>query len=135
MKNKETGYSMKEYKVPVKRYVRTLDLRDDPDLIEEYQSRHRPENIWPEVIEGIKKVGILEMDIYILGTRLFMILEAPADLDLEEAMNKLATLPRQQEWEDFMSVFQNAGKGATSADKWRPMRRMFHLYDNLENEI
>ena len=64
-----------------------------------------------------------------------MILEAPADLDLEDAMNRLATLPRQQEWEDFMSVFQNAGKGATSADKWRPMRRMFHLYDNLENEI
>lgn len=50
---------MKEYKVPVKRYVRTLDLRDDPKLIEEYRKRHRKENVWPEVMEGIRKVGIL----------------------------------------------------------------------------
>lgn len=126
---------MKEYKVPVKRYVRTLDLRDDPKLIEEYRKRHRKENVWPEVMEGIRKVGILEMDIYILGTRLCMILEAPADLDLEEAMERLAGLPRQQEWEDYMAVFQKAGKGATSADKWRPMERMFHLYEDVSSGI
>lgn len=123
------GYLSKQHKVPVRRYVRTLDLRDDPALISEYRSRHSQEKIWPEILKGIKAVGILEMEIYIRGTRLTMILEAPADLDLDAAMTRLATLPRQQEWEDYMSVFQNAGKGASSSDKWQPMERMFHLYD------
>ncbi|MCI8998535.1 MAG: L-rhamnose mutarotase [Muribaculaceae bacterium] len=129
MENKETGYPIKEYKVPVKRYCRTLDLRDDAELIAEYRRRHAKENIWKEVVDGIKEVGILDMDIYIRGTRLMMILEVPADLDLEAAMERLATLPRQQEWEDFMSVFQQSAPGASSAEKWQPMERVFHLYD------
>jgi L-rhamnose mutarotase len=129
MENKETGYPIKEYKVPVKRYCRTLDLRDDAELIAEYRRRHAKENIWKEVVDGIKEVGILDMDIYIRGTRLMMILEVPADLDLEAAMKRLATLPRQQEWEDFMSVFQQSAPGASSAEKWQPMERVFHLYD------
>lgn len=120
---------MREYRVPVRRYVRTLDLRDDPALIKEYRERHARGNMWPEIMDGIRRAGILEMDIYIRGTRLVMILEAPADLDLDAAMKRLADMPRQQEWEDYMSVFQNAGKGASSADKWQPMERMFHLYD------
>ncbi len=129
MENKETGYLMREYKVPVRRYCRTLDLKDDPELIKEYRKRHAEENFWPEILAGIKEVGILEMDIYLRGTRLMMILEAPADLDLEAAMAWLATLPRQQEWEDYMSIFQVAAPGASSAEKWQPMERVFHLYD------
>ena len=129
MENKETGYPIKDYKVPVKRYCRTLDLRDDPELIAEYRRRHAKENIWKEVLDGIKEVGILEMDIYIRGTRLMMILEVPADLDLDAAMARLATLPRQQEWEDFMSVFQQSAPGASSAEKWQPIERVFHIYD------
>lgn len=129
METKEKGYPMREYNVPVKRYCRTLDLKDDPELIKEYRKRHAEENCWPEIIEGIKEVGVLEMDIYLRGTRLFMILEAPADLDLDAAMERLATLPRQQEWEDYMSIFQMAAPGASSAEKWQPMERVFHLYD------
>lgn len=125
----DKGYPVKEYGVPVKRFCRTLDLKDDPGLIKEYRRRHAQENFWPEIMEGIKSVGILDMDIYLLGTRLFMILEVPADLDLDEAMTRLATLPRQQEWEDYMSVFQVAAPGASSAEKWRPMERVFHIYD------
>ena len=123
------GYLVKEYSVPVRRYVRTLRLREDDALIAEYRLRHSREKIWKEVLAGIKEVGILEMEIYIRGTELVMILETPADLDLDAAMARLATLPRQQEWEDYMAVFQNAGPGATSSEKWQPMERMFHLYD------
>ncbi len=123
------GYLVKEYIVPVRRYVRTLRLREDDALIAEYRLRHSREKIWKEVLAGIKEVGILEMEIYIRGTELVMILETPADLDLDAAMSRLATLPRQQEWEDYMAMFQNAGPGATSSEKWQPMERMFHLYD------
>lgn len=122
------GYPVKSYGQPVKRYCQTLDLKDDPKLIEEYKKRHSREEFWPEIRAGIKEVGILEMEIYILGTRLFMIVETPLDFDWDEAFAKLDTLPRQCEWEEYMSIFQLARPGASSAEKWQKMERMFHLY-------
>ena len=124
------SYRTQEYHQPVKRYCRTLDLRNDPELIAEYRRRHSRENIWPEVMAGIREVGILEMEIYILGTRLFMIVETPLEFDWDTAMARLATLPRQQKWEDYMSIFQLTEPGATSAQKCQPMERMFYLYES-----
>ena len=123
------GYKVKEYKGPVKRYCRTMNLKDNPELIAEYRKRHSQEYSWKEIREGIKQVGILEMEIYILGNRLFMIVETPLDFDWDTAMARLATLPRQQEWEDYMSIFQDCEQGATATEKWQMMERMFYLYD------
>ncbi len=123
------GYPIKLHRQPVKRYCQTLDLRDDNKLIAEYRRRHEQGSIWPEIVAGIREVGILEMEIYILGTRLFMIVETPLDFDWDVAMARMADLPRQQEWEDYMSVFQQTDAGVSSAEKWQPMERMFRLYD------
>ena len=123
------GYRVKQYGEPVKRYCQTLDLRDNPELVAEYRRRHSRGEAWPEVIEGIRQVGILEMELYIIGTRLFMIVETPLDFDWDTAMARLATLPRQQEWDDYMSVLQMSAPGVTSAQKWRLMERMFYLYE------
>ena len=98
----ENGYPVKEYRRPVKRYCQTLDLRDNPELIAEYRKRHSRDHIWPEILRGIREVGILEMEIYILGTRLVMIVETPMDFNWDEAMSRLNTLPRQTEWEEYM---------------------------------
>ena len=125
---KENGYVVQEYKVPVKRYCQTMDLKDNPELIAEYVKRHSEAEAWPEIRAGIREVGILEMEIYILGTRLFMIVETPLDFDWETAMARLATLPRQAEWEAYMSIFQQADATASSAEKWQLMDRMFYLY-------
>ena len=125
---KENGYVVQEYKVPVKRYCQTMDLKDNPELIAEYVKRHSEAEAWPEIRAGIREVGILEMEIYILGTRLFMIVETPLDFDWETGMARLATLPRQAEWEAYMSIFQQADATATSAEKWQLMDRMFYLY-------
>lgn len=123
------SYPVREYNQMVERYCRTLDLNDNPELINEYRLRHSKEHIWPEVLAGIREVGILEMEIYIVGTRLFMIVETPLGFDWDAAMERLSILPRQQEWEDYMSVFQLVKPGSTSAEKWQPMERMFHLYE------
>ena len=125
---KENGYVVQEYKVPVKRYCQTMDLKDNPELIAEYVKRHSEAEAWSEIRDGIREVGILEMEIYILGTRLFGIVETPLDFDWETAMARLATLPRQAEWEAYMSIFQQADATATSAEKWQLMDRMFYLY-------
>ena len=121
------GYHVKDYGQPVKRYVQTMDLKDDPELIAEYKRRHRQEEAWPEIMAGIREVGILDMQIFILGTRLVMIVETPVEFDWECAMARLATLPRQQEWEDYMAIFQQCAEGATSDGKWQMMERMFYL--------
>ena len=126
---KEKGYRVKQYDGPVKRFCQTLDLKDNPQLIAEYRRRHSEGEAWSEIIEGIQQVGILEMEIYLVGTRLFMIVETPLDFDWDSAMARLATLPRQQEWEDYMSEFQAAEKGESSDEKWRMMERIFHLYE------
>ena len=77
METPKTGYQVQSYSVPVKRYCQTLDLRDSPELIAEYRKRHSQAEAWPEILAGIREVGILEMEIYILGTLLFMIVETP----------------------------------------------------------
>ena len=125
----QTGYRVKEYRQPVKRYCQTLELRDNPELIKEYRCRHSREHAWREILDGIRQVGILEMEIYILGTRLFMIVETPLDFDWDTAMARLATLPRQAEWEDYMAEFQLVKQGLSSAEKWQLMERMFYLYE------
>lgn len=122
------GYPQQNFTQPTKRYCQTLDLRDNAELIAEYRKRHSEGETWSEILEGIREVGILEMEIYILGTRLFMIVETPLDFNWDEAMARLNTLPRQEEWEEYMSIFQNVKPGQSSAEKWQMMERMFHLY-------
>jgi len=123
------GYKQKNYTCKTKRYVQTLELRDDPDIIKEYCKWHSEEYHWKEIRDGIKAVGILEMEIYILGTRLVMIVDTPEDFDWQTAMDKLATLPRQAEWEAFVARLQGCRADARSDEKWQMMERMFYLYE------
>lgn len=122
------GYKVNKYQVPVKRYCQTLSLKKNAALIEEYRKIHSKENAWPEIRAGIRSVGILEMEIYISDTQLFMIIETPLDFDWEAAMDKLSSLPRQAEWEGYVARFQECVPNSTSAEKWTLMERMFYLY-------
>ncbi len=126
---KTQGYPTRTHTQPVKRYCQTLDLKDDSKLIKAYRAQHGSDRMWREIIDGIRSVGILEMEIYILGNRLFMIVDTPLDFDWAEAMAKLALLPRQQEWEEAVAAFQQCSRDATSDEKWQMMERMFYLYD------
>ncbi|MCQ2051918.1 MAG: L-rhamnose mutarotase [Bacteroidaceae bacterium] len=123
------GYCIKKYDQPVKRYCQMLDLENNSELIAEYRKLHSPMQHWKEIREGIRKVGILEMEIYILENHLFMIVETPLDFDWDSAFAVLATLPRQQEWENTVAAFQKCAANATSDQKWHMMERMFYLYD------
>ena len=123
------GYTVKRHAVPVKRYCQTLNLKNSPKLIAEYRKVHSREKAWPEIRAGIRSVGILEMEIYILGSRLFMIVETPLDFDWETAMDRLSHLPRQAECEEYVSKFQECVPTSTSTEKWKLMERMFYLYE------
>lgn len=123
------GYPVRKFNGATKRFCQTLDLRDEPQLIAEYRRLHSREGVWREILDGIRAVGILEMEIYLLGTRLFMIVETPADFDWEKQMAQLASLPRQPEWEALTGRYQQAMEGARSDEKWRLMERIFRIYE------
>jgi len=110
-----------------KRYCKTLSLEDDPGLIEEYKRVHMPDHTWPEITRGMIEVGILDMEIYIMGTRLFMIMDTVPEFDHERDMAVLAGKPRQSEWEAFVSRFQKSGADARADEKWQIMDRIYKL--------
>jgi len=109
-----------------------MELEDDPALIEEYKRLHAMGAAWPEVTAGMKEVGIIDMEIYISGTTLFMIMDTQADFNHEQAMAKLATLPRQAEWEALVSKFQKTHSGAAAKDKWRLVERIYKMDQTRE---
>lgn len=123
------GYTQKRLPYPTKRYVQRLDLVSDEEAIRMYRKLHSKEFHWKEIRDGIRSVGILEMEIYISGNRLVMVVDTPVDFDWDASMAKLATLPRQAEWEELVGKFQKCSVRATSDEKWQMMERMFYLYN------
>lgn len=115
-----------------KRYCKTLKLEGDPELIEKYKKAHGIGQIWPEIKQGMKEVGILDMEIYIHGSTLFMIMDTVADFDHEKAMKELSTKPRQSEWEAHMSQFQLTSADASADEKWQLIERIFELDQKKE---
>jgi L-rhamnose mutarotase len=110
-----------------KRYCKTLTLQEDPGLIEEYRKVHAPGGAWPEITRGMIEVGILDMEIYLVGNRLFMIMDTVPDFDHDRAMEELAVKPRQSEWEAHVSRFQKTSAEATADEKWQLIERIYKL--------
>lgn len=107
----------------MKRYCQTLNLVNDEAMIAKYCEAHA--HVWPEIIEGQRKVGILDMQIYRLGTTLFMICDTVDDFDWNRDMARLSTMPRQADWEAYVSQFQGCSQEARSDEKWHIMERIF----------
>ncbi len=121
------GFIVPKADFGTKRYCFTLDLKEDSTLIEEYKHWHKQEHIWPEIPKGIKQVGITNMEIFLHGTRMFMIMETTNEFDLEKDMKKLAELPKQKDWEEFVWKFQKEVPGAEKGSKWQLMERVYKL--------
>jgi L-rhamnose mutarotase len=111
----------------VKTYYLSLDLQNDPDLIAEYRKFHEPGNIWPEVVENIKSHGILSEQIFLLGSRMVMVLETTDDFSFEAKAAADQANPKMQEWEDLMWKYQKALPEARSGEKWVLMEKIFEV--------
>ena len=108
-----------------RRYCLALDLKDDPALIAEYRKYH--EKIWPEITKSIKDSGIEDMEIYLLGTRMFMIMEVNEGFSFQEKAAADLASRKVQEWEQLMWKFQQALPQAQPGEKWLRMERIFKL--------
>ncbi|GAB3893967.1 L-rhamnose mutarotase [Spirosoma agri] len=107
------------------RHCFALDLKDDPALIAEYERHH--ERLWPEIEASIKTQGITDMEIYRVGSRLFMIMETDETFSFEAKAAADAANPKVQEWETFVWTFQQALPMAKPGEKWMLMDRIFKL--------
>jgi len=108
-----------------KRYCLTLDLKDDPALIAEYRRDH--EKIWPEITRSIKDSGILDMEIYLLGTRMFMMMEVDERFSFAAKAKADRASSKVREWEELMWKFQKPLPEAKPGEKWVLMERIFKL--------
>jgi L-rhamnose mutarotase len=108
-----------------RRYCLTLDLKDDPALIAEYRKYH--DEIWPEIVKSIKDSGIGAMEIYLLGTRMFMIMEVNERFSFEAKASADKSNSRVQEWEQLMWKFQQVLPQAKPGEKWLLMERIFRI--------
>jgi L-rhamnose mutarotase len=107
----------------MKRYCLTLDLKDDPILIAEYEAYHK--KVWDEILKSIKDAGIESMKIYRLHTRMMMIIEAHNDFSFEVKSKMDANNAKVQEWEAMMWKYQQALPMAKEGEKWMLMDLIF----------
>ena len=108
-----------------KRFCLTLDLKDNPKLIAEYRRYH--EKIWPEITKSIRNAGIEDMEIHLLGTRMFMIMEVNEGFSFAAKAKADAANPKVREWEELMWRFQKPLPTAKPGEKWLVMERIFKL--------
>lgn len=108
-----------------RRYCLTLDLKNDPQLIAEYKRHHG--KIWPEITRSIKDAGIEDMEIYLLGTRMFMLMEVSEQFSFEKKAIADRENPKVREWEELMWKFQEPLPDARPGEKWMLMERIFKL--------
>lgn len=109
----------------MKRYCQLLNLPDDPELIKGYIREHQ--HVWREIQDGIRQVGIIDMQIYLFGNQSFMIMDTVDEFDFEADNARLATLPRQAEWEAHVAKYQGCDPNAVSTAKWQLMEKIFQL--------
>lgn len=107
------------------RLCQALDLVDSPEKIAEYQRLHQ--HIWPEVAGHLRQHGVVDMEIYRLGTRLFMIMEVDDGFNAERFSHAALNNPHIQRWEDLMWQFQRPTPWTPQGEKWVAMARIFSL--------
>ena len=109
----------------MKRYCLALDLKDDPQLIAEYEAHHQI--FRPAISKSIKDAGVLSMEIYRIENRLFMIMDTEDDFDFERKAQMDADNPEVQVWENLMWNYQQALPSAKPGEKWIVMSKIFDL--------
>lgn len=111
----------------MQRFCFALDLKNDPDLIKEYIKYHK--YVWPQIIKSIKDSGIINMEIYHHGNRLFMVMETIDTFTLERKKKMDEENRKVQEWEKLMWKYQQAIPNVNPGTKWQLMDTIFKLSD------
>jgi len=107
------------------RTVLTVDLRDDPAAIEAYKAHH--DRVWPEVVRSLRRAGIREMEICLLGRRLVMVVDTDGRDFRRCFAAHVSSSPRVAEWEALMKSLQQPPPGGQPGEWWALMEPIFKL--------
>ncbi|GAB3958493.1 L-fucose mutarotase [Spirosoma harenae] len=111
----------------MQRFCLALDLKDNPELISDYERWHAKGAGWPQVRANDLKAGILDIQIYRTGNRMFMILETDDQFTFKQKRELDADNPFVQEWERLMWTFQQPLPWAKEGEKWVLMDQIFQF--------
>ncbi len=109
----------------MKQKIMILDLKDDENLILEYEKYHS--KVWGEILSAIKSCGIENMRIYRYETRLVMLLDYEDEQSLIKLSQLSKTIPKVKQWEDLMDKFQARLK---EDEKWLDTKEIFNLKES-----
>lgn len=109
----------------MKRYCLTLDLKNDPQLIAEYEALHR--EISPAITSSIKEAGIEDMQLFRYENRLMMIMEVNDSFAFEKKAQMDAANEQVQAWETMLWKYQQPLPGTRPGEKWMLMENIFKL--------
>lgn len=109
----------------MKTFALALDLKNDEKLIKEYEQYHK--EISPEIRASIVDAGIIDMRIYRLGNRLFMLMEVKDDFSFEKKAAADAANPTVRKWEELMWTYQQPLPESKEDEKWLLMKEIFKL--------
>ena len=109
----------------MRRYCMTLDLKNEESARAEYKRYHV--RIWPEIKQSILDSGVEAMEIYMLETRLFLIMEVKDGFSLAAKAEADAANSKVQEWETLMRRWQQQMPGASPGQWWMLMEKVFSL--------
>jgi len=110
-----------------------LDLKDDPELIEEYERWHQADRVWPDIVQSLRSAGIEQAEIFRTGNRLVLVMDVSANFDPAAKAAADAADTRVQAWETLMWNYQQALPWAQAGQKWVPMHRIFSLTEALQS--
>ncbi len=94
-----------------------------PDRLEEYKAYHA--NVWPEILDMIRKCNIRNYSIFHKDGYLFSYFEYYGD-DYEADMARMAADPKTQEWWDIMMPIQQPLDTRAEGEWWAEMEEVFH---------
>jgi L-rhamnose mutarotase len=107
----------------MKSYAQTLDLVDDPAVIAEYEKQHQA--VWPSVLARLREVGIIRMQIFRLGTTLFMYMDTTDEFEPSRDFPRVNEDPESKRWNEWMATMQRKNALAKPEELWAVMPLVF----------
>ena len=106
----------------MKRYGQIIGIK--PEDIERYKKYHA--EVWPGVLDMIKKCNIRNYSIFLKDQRLYAYFEYTGN-DFAADMAKMAGDPTTQKWWAIMEPMQDPLATRNKGEWWANMEEVFHV--------
>jgi len=97
-------------------------LRLRPGVIEEYERAHQ--NVWPELLAKLKKVGVSDYSVFRRDLDLFLVMKVD---DFERAWGILDKDPTNLRWQKEMGHLFDPITNLKPGERFPMMKEVFHL--------